>query len=129
MKISLIHGVVMSTYIHKTDRRLRIRSDYILNNPAEVQALADQLRQIDAVLEVRHRRYAGSVTLMFDHNELTADDLLETVESHGWLRSDSRNAFVENAVRSGSRSLMKGVAVLALKRLVGPGMIKALAFA
>ncbi|BDY03793.1 hypothetical protein [Ferrimonas sp. YFM] len=119
----------MSTYIHKTDRRLRIRSDYVLNNPAEVQGLVEQLRQIDAVLEVRHRRYAGSVTLIFDHNELTADDLLETVESHGWLRSDSRSAFVENAVRSGSRSLVKGVAVLALKRLMGPTVVKALAFA
>ncbi|SDI97602.1 hypothetical protein SAMN04488540_104131 [Ferrimonas sediminum] len=119
----------MSTYIHKTERRLRVRSEFILNHPEQVAELIEQLNEIDAVLGVTHKRYAGSVAIVFDHNEIDADSLLETVESHGWLRSQQRSAFVENAVKNGSKTLVKGVAMMALKRAIGPTVVRALAFA
>ncbi|QIZ76228.1 hypothetical protein [Ferrimonas lipolytica] len=119
----------MATYIHKTAQRLRIRSEYILQHPNEVHALIEQLNAIEAVETVSHKRYAGSVAITFDGTEISADDLLETVESHGWLRSEEKSAFVENAVKSGSKTLVKGVAVMALKQLMGPVLSRAMPFA
>ncbi|WP_028115386.1 HMA2 domain-containing protein [Ferrimonas senticii] len=116
----------MSAYIHKTDRRLRVRSDYILRNPQQVEQLIDQLKQIEAIDTISHKRFAGSVAITFNSSEMSADDLLETVESHGWLRSEQRHAFVENAVKNGSKTLVKGIAALALRQLVGPTLAKAL---
>ncbi|TKB56872.1 hypothetical protein FCL42_06525 [Ferrimonas aestuarii] len=119
----------MSTYIHKTQKRLRIRSEYILRHPQEVAELIEQLQQVDAIQSVTHKRFAGSVAIVFDDQQMDADTLLETVESHGWLRSENHAAFVENAVKSGSKTLVKGVAMMALKRAAGPVLSRALSFA
>ncbi|WP_298444958.1 hypothetical protein [uncultured Ferrimonas sp.] len=119
----------MSTYIHKTERRLRIRSEYILQHPQQVAEFIQQLNEIEAITTIRHKKFAGSVAIQFNSDELSADDLLETVESHGWLRTEQRSALVENAVKSGSRTLVKGVAMLALKQVMGPTLVRAMPFA
>ncbi|MTI13708.1 HMA2 domain-containing protein [Sansalvadorimonas verongulae] len=115
----------MTTYIHQTDGRLRIRSEFILEHPADVEKLIEKMSGIPAIREVRHRRFAGSVTIRYDHHELDGESVMDMVESHGWLRSQQRSAFVENAVRSGSKTLLKGVTVMALKQMVNPSLLRA----
>ncbi len=109
----------MNTYIHKTDKRLRIRSDYIKNNPKEVNALITQLDEIDAITHINHKRYAGSVAICFDKEALDCNSLLEILESHHWTNSRDTPSFIEKAMVSGTKTLIKGAASIALNRVVG----------
>ncbi len=109
----------MNTYIHKTNQRLRVRSDYIKDHPVEVEKLVNQLEEIDAVLAIKHKKYAGSVAIQFDPNDLDCESLLEILESHHWTQSDDKPSFVEKAMVSGTKTLVKGAATIALNRLVG----------
>lgn len=110
----------MNTYIHKTNQRLRVRSDYIKDHPLEVEKLIAQLEEIDAVLEIKHKKYAGSVAIQFDKNELDSESLLEILESHHWTKSSDKPSFVEQAMVSGTKTLVKGATTIALNRLLGP---------
>ncbi|MCV3263430.1 hypothetical protein OGZ01_12810 [Vibrio harveyi] len=83
----------MNTYIHKTNHRLRVRSDYIKDHPKEVEELICQLEEIDAVREVKHKKYAGSVAISFDSRELDCDSLMEILESHHWTQSSEKAFF------------------------------------
>ncbi|MGY0219698.1 HMA2 domain-containing protein [Endozoicomonadaceae bacterium StTr2] len=114
----------MSTYIHQTESRLRVRSDYILDNAEQVRSLIAELEKIPAITDIRHRKFAGSVTIRFNHKEVEAESLLEMLESHGWLRSRQRSDFVGNAVRNGSRTLLKGITVMAVKQIVGGNLLR-----
>ncbi|MGF1731409.1 HMA2 domain-containing protein [Photobacterium kasasachensis] len=112
----------MNTYIHKTNQRLRVRSDFIRQNPKAVKELIADLQQIDAIGAIKHKRYAGSVAISFDDKELDCESLLEILDSHGWTRASSRPTFIENAVTNGTKTFARGMAVMALKRLVGPSV-------
>ncbi len=116
----------MELYIHKTEQRLRVRSDFIRQNPKAVAELIDNLKQIDAIESIKHKVFAGSVAITFDKQELDCESLLEILESHGWTQERERASFVENAVTAGTKTLARGVASLALQRLVGASMSRLL---
>lgn len=120
--IFIIIGNDMNTYIHKTEQRLRVRSDYIHQNPLAVAELIKNLEEIDAITQIKHKRYAGSVAISFDNKELDCESLLETLESHGWTQGADKPSFIENAVSKGTKTFAKGMAMMALKRLVGPSV-------
>ncbi|NKF49063.1 hypothetical protein G3R49_00540 [Shewanella sp. WXL01] len=112
----------MNCYIHKTDKRLRVRSDFIRKNPLEVAKLIEQLEEVDAVQHIKHQKYAGSVAITFDDQEISCDDLLEILQSHQWLQEEGKSSFVESAVVAGTKTLVKGITGIALSRLVGPSI-------
>lgn len=112
----------MNTYIHKTDQRLRVRSDFIKEHPNEVLELISQLEEIDAIERISHKKYAGSVAIHFDRNELDCESLMEILESHSWTQSSDKPSFVEKAMVSGTKTLVKGAATIALNRLLGPSI-------
>ncbi|MBR9728807.1 HMA2 domain-containing protein [Shewanella intestini] len=114
----------MNCYVHKTQQRLRVRSEFIRENKLQVCTLIEQLELIDAVKHVKHQQYAGSVAITFDNKELDCDSLLEILESHGWLVENNKPSFVETAVTTGTKTFVKGVAGIALSRLVGPAVSK-----
>lgn len=118
----ILVGTYMNTYIHQTNQRLRVRSDFIRQNPDAVKELIADLKQIDAIGAIKHKRYAGSVAISFDDNELDCESLLEILDSHGWTRASSSPTFIENAVTKGTKTFARGMAVMALKRLVGPSV-------
>ncbi|WP_036801575.1 HMA2 domain-containing protein [Photobacterium marinum] len=120
MTIIIIAESLMQPYIHRTANRLRFRSDFIREHPKEVKELIEQLEKIEGITSVRHKRYAGSVAIVFDSNVVDAEVLMETVESHGWLRSSQRKELVENAVRAGTHTLCRGMAMMVLKKAIGP---------
>lgn len=109
----------MNTYIHKTNQRLRVRSDYIKDHPAKVEKLITQLEEIDAIVTIKHKQYAGSVAIRFDPKELDCEGLLDILESHHWTESDDKSSFVEKAMISGTKTLVKGAATIALNRFIG----------
>ncbi|MGL6313897.1 HMA2 domain-containing protein [Vibrio sp. WXL103] len=112
----------MNTYIHKTNQRLRVRSDYIKQHPAAVSELITQLNDIDAIHSIKHQKHAGSVAVCFDPTELDCESLLEIMQSHGWTNSYDKPSFVEQAVVSGTKTLVKGITGMALTRLLGPSV-------
>ncbi|WED24674.1 hypothetical protein L3Q72_17515 [Vibrio sp. JC009] len=114
----------MNTYIHKTEKRLRVRSDFIKSHPEDVEKLIADLKEIDAVKSIKHKKYAGSVAILFDHNELDCESLLEILESHNWTKSAPNNLFIENAAVNGTKSLVKGAATIAFSRLIVPSVTK-----
>ncbi|GAL17467.1 hypothetical protein JCM19235_6016 [Vibrio maritimus] len=116
----------MNTYIHKTNQRLRVRSDFIKDHPSQVETLIQQLLDIDAVLQIKHKKHAGSVAICFDAKELDCESLLEIIESHGWTKSSDKPSFVEKAMVSGTKTLVRGVTGVALSRLVGPSVSRVL---
>jgi len=109
----------MNTYIHKTEKRLRIRSDFIRNNTNAVKTLINDLNKIDAINDIRHKQYAGSVALSFDKKELDCDSLLEILQSHHWTDQSDKPSFIENAVATGTKTLTKSATGLALKYVLG----------
>ncbi|AKJ43096.1 Uncharacterised protein [Pragia fontium] len=116
-----------SPYIHQTQNRVRIRSDYIQHHAAEVSALIEKLEQVPGIKEIQYRRYAGSVAIRFDSQILSAAALLETVESYGWLENVEERDFINNAVRLGAKTLLKGIALTTLKRTLGGSLVSAVA--
>lgn len=116
----------MNTYIHKTSQRLRVRSDYIKNHPKEVAELLTQLESIDAIKNIKYKKHAGSVAICFDDKELDCESLLEILESHHWTLHSEKPSFVENAMVTGTKTLAKSVAGIALSRLVGPSISRAI---
>ncbi len=112
----------METYIHKTDHRLRVRSDYIKSHPEQVSQFIGQLLDIDAIENIKHKKHAGSVAICFNSNELDSESLLEIIETHGWTKSSNKPSFVEKAMVSGTKTLVRGLTGVALSRLVGPSV-------
>lgn len=119
-------GGDMETYIHKTRSRLRVRSDFIKNHPEAVQKLIKDLQQIEAVTEIKHKKYAGSVAIKFDANELDCDSLLDILGSHDWMNVEEKNLFIENAAINGAKSLLKGAATIAFSRFIMPSVQRAI---
>ncbi|CAM4220709.1 HMA2 domain-containing protein [Vibrio neonatus] len=119
-------AITMNTYIHKTNQRVRVRSDYIRNHPKTVMSLLEQLEEIDAINKITYRKHAGSVAIHFDDKELDCESLIEILESHNWMQSTQKPSFIENAAISGTKTLAKSIAGIALSRLVGPSISRAI---
>ncbi|AGH80513.1 hypothetical protein PCNPT3_02855 [Psychromonas sp. CNPT3] len=117
----------MQVYIHKTNNRVRIRSDYIFENRDKVASLISELTKVDGILNVKHKKYAGSVAITFSENKITLETLLETLTSHHWLMESQKNCFFENAMRKGTKSVLKGVLMFAAKKALGVGVVTAIA--
>lgn len=116
----------METYIHKTKSRLRVRSDFIKNNTNSVKELIVSLQQIESIEEIKHKKYAGSVAIKFDSNELDCDALMDILASHDWMKVEERNLFIENAAVNGAKSLIKGAATIAFSRFIMPSVSRAI---
>ncbi|PSW18030.1 hypothetical protein C9I98_18225 [Photobacterium sanctipauli] len=124
--IIIFIGTFMNTYIHRTNSRLRVRSDFIRQNPEQVKSLIENLKEIDAIKHIKHKQYAGSVAICFDEKELDCESLLDVLSSHDWTKENSKPSLVEHAVSRGTKTFAKGIATMALTRLVGPSVSRAI---
>ncbi|RLM20087.1 hypothetical protein BIY29_15775 [Brenneria alni] len=116
----------MTPYLHQTQNRIRVRSDYIQRNPKQVAQVVMQLGLMEGVQAVTHRLYAGSVAICFDSQKVSVDQLLEKFEQLGWLRSAKDKDYINSTIRRGAKTLLKGLAIGALKRTVGGPIITAM---
>lgn len=114
----------MTPYLHQTQNRLRVRSDFILNNPLLVAPQLEKLKSTGGVLEVTWRRYAGSVAVRFDPAKVAGSELLAQMETQGWLSIRRDNAYIDTTVRQFARGVMKGAAVMTLNMVIKPSLLK-----
>ncbi|AVR02693.1 hypothetical protein [Pluralibacter gergoviae] len=114
----------MAPYLHQTQNRLRVRSDFILRNPQQVALQLAQLKGAAGVKEVIYRRYAGSVAVRFDESRVSGSALLAQMEGFGWLTARNDNAYIDTTVRQLARSMVKGAAMLTLNAVVKPSLLK-----
>ena len=114
----------MAPYLHQTQNRLRVRSDFILRNPQQVALQLAQLKGVAGVKEVIYRRYAGSVAVRFDESRISGSALLAQMEGFGWLSVRKDNAYIDTTVRQLARGMVKGAAMLTLNALVKPSLLK-----
>ncbi|GAA4893785.1 hypothetical protein [Ferrimonas pelagia] len=112
----------METYIHKTRSRLRIRSSFIHQHPELIADSVVQLRNLEAITDIRHRAHAGSVTLSFDPDCLSADELLAILEAQDWCQQDSSDG-LSVAVSQGVRKVARHGMILAMERVLGQGVV------
>ncbi|MDX5629645.1 MULTISPECIES: HMA2 domain-containing protein [unclassified Brenneria] len=116
----------MKPYLHQTQNRIRVRSDFIQRNPKQVERVVRELSQQDGVQTVTHRVYAGSVAICFDRRRVAVDELLEKFERLGWLKAAEDQDYIDSTIRRGAKTLLKGLAIGALKRTVGGPIITAM---
>ncbi|MEC5318680.1 hypothetical protein VSX61_06955 [Brenneria populi subsp. brevivirga] len=116
----------MKPYLHQTRNRIRVRSDYIQRNPKQVERVVKELSRQDGVQEVTHRIYAGSVAICFDSRKVAVAELLEKFERLGWLNASTDRDYIDSTIRRGAKTLLKGLAIGALKRTVGGPIITAM---
>ncbi|MBJ3814616.1 hypothetical protein F9C28_06675 [Shimwellia pseudoproteus] len=114
----------MSPYLHQTQNRIRVRSDFILRNPERVAREVAAMERMPGVLEVVHRRYAGSVAVRFDEHKISSATLLAKIESQNWLSVQKDQAYIDTTVRQLTRNVAKGLAVMTFNMVVKPSMLK-----
>lgn len=115
----------MSPYLHQTQNRIRVRSDFIQRNPELVKQAINELEKTDGIEEITHRLYAGSVAIRFDRKQMKATALLSQIEALGWLSVQKDKDYIDSTIRRSAKSLLKGIAILTLKRTVGGPLISA----
>ncbi len=120
-----MYGVHMSPYLHQTQNRIRVRSDFIQRNPELVKQAINELEKTDGIEEITHRLYAGSVAIRFDSKQMKATALLSQIEALGWLSVQKDKDYIDSTIRRSAKSLLKGIAILTLKRTVGGPLISA----
>ena len=110
----------MTPYLHITKNRVRIRSEFIQNNP---KLIADKhipmLYQFDGVNEVIHRHYSGSVILFFDTRKITANELICHAESIGWIHAGKQADSINQVIHSHTKKIVKGFVLGSLKKSFG----------
>lgn len=114
----------MTPYLHQTQNRIRVRSDFILRNPELVAREVKTMEGMEGVLEVVHRRYAGSVAVRFDEQKISAKTLLARIEAESWLSVQKDKAYIDTTVRQLTRTVAKGLAVMTFNMVVKPSMLK-----
>ncbi|KFC87328.1 MULTISPECIES: HMA2 domain-containing protein [Hafnia] len=115
----------MSPYLHQTQNRIRVRSDFIQRNPKQIKEAIKQLQATDGIEEITHRLYAGSVAIRFDSKQVKAATLLAQIEGMGWLSVQKDKDYIDSTIRRSAVSLVKGIAILTLKRTVGGPLVSA----
>ncbi|EHM46883.1 hypothetical protein HMPREF0454_00752 [Hafnia alvei ATCC 51873] len=120
-----MYEVHMSPYLHQTQNRIRVRSDFIQRNPELVKQAINELEKTDGIEEITHRLYAGSVAIRFDSKQMKATALLSQIEALGWLSVQKDKDYIDSTIRRSAKSLLKGIAILTLKRTVGGPLISA----
>lgn len=117
----------MSPYLHQTENRLRIRSDFIRQHPQQVVRTISRLQTIDGVKNITHRVYAGSVAICFCSKQIAGNELLDKVKAEGWLTVTENRVYLDKSVRLCTRTLAKGLAVLTFNLALKSAWIKKVA--
>lgn len=75
----------MTHYLHHVPGRLRVRSAAIKRNPAKAEAVQAALSELDGVLEVEVRPVTGSITVHYDGESCTMQDLVGLMKARGYI--------------------------------------------
>lgn len=79
----------MTHYLHHVPGRLRIRSVVTKRNPASARKVRALLGQLDGVDEVDVREVTGSITVRYDTDIVSMQDIVGVLKAHGLVASDA----------------------------------------
>ncbi|EIJ33571.1 heavy-metal-associated domain-containing protein [Thiothrix nivea] len=74
-------------YMHHTPGRLRLKGRHFNCHGVAARRAVTALEATPGVEEVRFNKHAGSLTVHYDPQQLTQDDLINTLEIAGCIRS------------------------------------------
>ncbi len=114
----------MTPYLHQTQNRIRVRSDFITRYPEIVGAQLEMLRQMAGVQDIVYRRYAGSVAIRFDSKVLPSTQLLQQIEQLSWLAIQKDREWIDGSIRQYSKVVAKGLALMAINAVVKAPLLK-----
>jgi hypothetical protein len=98
----------MSPYIHHVPGRLRVRSSSFRCQSGQLQYLGERLMRLEGVEKVDIKYKAGSISVSYDHELLSKQDVLAVFASSGCF---------DKGITRGRESL--GVGQIAQRALVG----------
>ena len=80
----------MKYSIHHTNGRIRVKSKAFYGNSSHSSLFRGKLHEQGGILETRHNKYAGSITIHYDPRILESDKLINCINnqdclSHGEL--------------------------------------------
>lgn len=116
----------MKPFIHSTANRIRVRSDFIRTNPKLVAAQLVEMKNQAGIVDISFKRYAGSVAIVFDDKNNSAQDIMQMIEDSQWLSVTASNELVGSLTRNYAKKICKGVAMLALRKTLAPSLLKAI---
>lgn len=65
------------------------------------------------------------MAIRFDSKQVKAATLLAQIEGMGWLSVQKDKDYIDSTIRRSAVSLVKGIAILTLKRTVGGPLVSA----
>lgn len=101
------------TIAHSSPGRLRMRLDWLREQPGRAEQVADELAALEGVVEVRARRSTGSVLCLYDAAAVDTGRIVETLAAICNARAESAGdlgtaATSRPASRSVANALMQG---------------------
>lgn len=79
----------MGHYIHHVPGRLRIRSPKLKRDAGRAKAAEELLQSIGGVSSVRANDVTGSITLTYERDTVSSEEILRTLERHGYYEPDA----------------------------------------
>ncbi|WP_434777858.1 HMA2 domain-containing protein [Neisseria sp. Ec49-e6-T10] len=109
----------MVPYLHHTQGRIRIRSEFIQKNPVLIKQHIQYISKLKGIREVLHRQRCGSVTILFDHHQVKDSHLLKKTEQFGWINADKQPDTINQTIQNGAKKAIKGIVLGSVKRSFG----------
>lgn len=116
----------MKPFIHSTANRIRVRSDFIRQNPQLISEQLSEMKAQPGIVDISFKKYAGSVAIVFDNQLNSATSIMAFIEDSHWLSLTPKDELVGSLARSYTRSLCKGMAMLALRKTLAPSVLRAI---
>jgi hypothetical protein len=82
----------MSHYVHHVPGRLRVRSRAFQCNPAKARGVAQELRTMEGVHDVRYNERIGSLTVQYQPGAETGSQVMAALSAAGCLPVSGRTS-------------------------------------
>lgn len=79
----------MGHYIHHVPGRLRIRTPKLKRDAGRAKAAEQLLQSIDGVISVRANEVTGSITLTYERDTVSSEEILRTLALHGYYEPEA----------------------------------------
>jgi len=79
----------MGHYIHHVPGRLRIRTPKLKRDAGRAKTAEQLLQSINGVSSVRANDVTGSITLIYERDTVSSEEILRTLARHGYYDPDA----------------------------------------
>ncbi len=111
----------MTTYLHHTPGRLRIRSPMLKRNPAAAADAARLVGSQEGVLSCTVNTVTGSMLILYEQAGIESDSLSQLLVEHGYMEwpatVSGANQLLEEALSSAGEFVIKAMAMAVLEQV------------